>query len=73
MKYFTPFGTDKGPDVGYPTNINDNFGAEQVIIGEADPSYFNPLDTNKNLLDGGITDNSIWGIQFGQAMPSNLL
>jgi hypothetical protein len=73
MKYNTSFGTEKGPDVGYPIQVNQNFGAELQVYGEADPSYFSPLDTNKNILEQGINENTIWNQSFGGSMPSNTL
>lgn len=67
FNHFTKFGTDRGEDVGYPAQINQNFGAQLHVVGEADPSRYSPLDTNQNLLESGVSENSVWGIQMGSA------
>lgn len=63
--YFTKFGTDKGPGVGFPEQINENFGAQTHWVGEMDPARQNPLNLEPNMIEKGVNDSTVWGIQTG--------
>ena len=74
MNFFTNFGTEKGPDVGYPANQGMSGGAKPVWVGEMDPSVQHPMDLNRNLVDEPVTQNTVWGEQmYSQQFCSNLL
>lgn len=73
IPFHTKFDQMSGPDVSYPANQDLPDGPDIHWQGEMDPSFNTPFNTDRNLLDTGVSANTMWDVPFGLPTGQDLV